>query len=66
MRKEYTKVQWTDDMEQFIRDNYKTMHDKDIAEALGISPSHVKNKRYRIFDLLRILYLFLSLNIFDR
>lgn len=48
MRKEYTKVQWTDDMEQFIRDNYKTMHDKDIAEALGISPSHVKNKRYRM------------------
>lgn len=48
MRKEYTRVNWTDDMEQFIRDNYKKMMDKEMAEILGISASHVKNKRKRM------------------
>lgn len=48
MRKECTRVQWTDDMEQFIRDNYKKMMDKEIAEVLQISRSHVKNKRTKM------------------
>ena len=46
MRKEYTKLQWTDEMQQFIRDNYKSMRDKEIAKALGVLSSSVKCKRY--------------------
>lgn len=48
MRKEYTRVHWTSEMEQFIRDNYKNMMDKEIADVLKISTSNVKNKRNKM------------------
>lgn len=48
MRKEYKKVDWTSEMEQFIRDNYEKMLDREIAEVLKISRSHVKNKRTKM------------------
>lgn len=48
MRKEYTKVNWTDDKDQVIRENYKKMMDKEIAEIIGVPATNVKNRRQKL------------------
>lgn len=42
------KIIWTDEMEQFIRDNYKGMSDKEIGKVLFVSGGTVKKKRCRM------------------
>lgn len=48
MNRGYTRVDWTNEMQQFITDNYKKMLDREIAEIIGIPAHHVKNKRQRM------------------
>lgn len=40
------KINWTNEMEQFIRDNYKAMSDKEIGKVLSVSEHTIKNKRH--------------------
>lgn len=40
------KINWTHEMEQFIRDNYKVMNDKEIGKALSVSEYSIKKKRH--------------------
>lgn len=42
------KINWTYEMEQFIRDNYKLMNDKKIGEALAVSAHTIKSKRHNM------------------
>lgn len=42
------KINWTNEMEQFIRDNYKAMNDKEIGEVLSVSEHTIKNKRHNM------------------
>lgn len=39
------KINWTNEMEQFVRDNYKCMTDKEIGKVLSVSKETIKNKR---------------------
>lgn len=39
------KINWTNEMEQFIKDNYKVMNDKEIGKAFSISKDTIKKKR---------------------
>lgn len=38
------KINWTNEMEQFIRDNHRVMSDKKIGEVLYVSEHTVKKK----------------------
>lgn len=40
------KINWTNEMEQFIRDNHRVMSDKKIGEVLYVSEHTVKKKRH--------------------
>ena len=48
MSRGYTRVDWTNEMEQFVRDNHETMSDREIGERLGIPRDSIKRKRNKM------------------
>lgn len=56
-----TGREWTDEQEQYLKDNYKDYSDKELSNHLGRSPNAILEKRHRL-RLLRVKVGILSID----
>ena len=48
MRKAWNKIDWTDERSKFLKENFNTMSNKQIADSLGLKITAVRHKCYEL------------------